>query len=120
MSTPATVSVTQILRDGLAQLRRPLDPVTGNGWKQGGYGTRDTCKCAAGAIYAAAGVSASDILIIPHIAAPAAFRMLAKAAGCPGAGEGQLIRWKADSERTFPEVEAVFERAIELAEAGAR
>nr|WP_079612748.1 hypothetical protein [Mycobacteroides abscessus] len=31
-----------------------------------------------------------------------------------------IHRWNDNRERVFPEVEAVFERAIELAEAGAR
>lgn len=120
MSAPTIPSVADLLRGALAELRRPLRPGPSYGWTQGTYGTRDTCKCAAGAIYAAANVDASIIFRFPHSDVRAAFLMLAKAAGYSGAGEGRLISWNDDSERTFPEVEAVFERAIELAEAGAR
>ncbi|SIE20290.1 DUF6197 family protein [Mycobacteroides abscessus] len=117
MSAPTIPSVADLLRGALAELRRPLDPATGNGWKQSGYGGHNSCKCAAGAIYVAAGAldpgDGRDGL-------PAAFALLAEAIGSPRGNEGHVIHWNDEPARTFPEVEAAFERAIELAEAGVR
>ncbi|MFA4084832.1 hypothetical protein ONA92_24335 [Mycobacteroides salmoniphilum] len=117
MSAPTTASAADVLRGALAELRRPIDPLTGNGWQRGGYGTRDTCKCSAGAIYVAGGDSPRGT---PHSRVLAAFSVLAKVVGYPGASEGKIIHWNDQPSRTFPEVESAFERAIELAEADAR
>ncbi|WP_100466692.1 DUF6197 family protein [Mycobacteroides abscessus] len=117
MSAPVLVTAADVLRGALAELRRPIDPLTGNGWQRGGYGTRDTCKCSAGAIYVAGGDSPRGT---PHNRVLAAFSVLAKVVGYPGASEGKIIHWNDQPSRTFPEVESAFERAIELAEADAR
>ncbi|MGH3954489.1 MAG: DUF6197 family protein [Mycobacterium sp.] len=119
MSAPITAA--DVLRSALTELRRPLNN-DGNGWTQGQFGSDDRCKCAIGAIESAVITLISDdvdFLETPYFSARSAL-----AQAIPGSGDEQrgwsIISWNDHSERTFPEVEAAFERAIECAEAGAR
>ncbi|OHU39517.1 hypothetical protein [Mycobacteroides chelonae] len=125
IATPQEVigqSSADLLRAALAELRRPIGDR--NGWQQGAYGSANGCKCAAGAIWAAAGRLNGYDSLDGTPQTEAAFRLLATAAGCDPSSvidpESQVISWNDRRIRTFPEVEAAFERAIELAEAGAR
>lgn len=126
--------VSRILRAALAELRRPIDPDTGNGWTREAYGEPQSCKCAAGAIRLA--VSAefgtrpkADTLWFSkwHDVSEAACERLCAGAGIsppakralPGYFEGSVISWNDAADRTFAEVEGAFEKAIDINEAAA-
>ncbi|QSM88764.1 hypothetical protein PROPHIGD91-3_6 [Mycobacterium phage prophi91-3] len=133
MSAPTIPSVADLLRGALAELRRPLNPVTGHGWTQGKYGTGNDCKCADGAIIQAvldglrAGRPTQMADVIDDLRLQLA-KVISDVQGWEAPGRevrglrlAKLIHhWNDNRERVFPEVEAVFERAIELAEAGTR
>lgn len=113
-STPPTAA--NVLRGALAELRRPLN-ADGNGWAQGQFGSGDRCKCAVGAInevmdedYSARADARAREALCDAIGA---------VVGTYGPG-ATIINWNDTPGRTFSEVEAAFERAIELAEADVR
>lgn len=118
MSAPTTAA--DVLRGALVELRRPLND-DGNGWAQHQFGSGDRCKCAIGAIECAVITlfGADSILTdTPYFEARSALNQTI--AGVDDPRNWSIISWNDTPGRTFPEVVAVFERAIELAEAGAR
>lgn len=124
MSAPAIESPTaaDVLRGALTELRRDLN-VDGNGWAQNRFGWGDDCKCAIGALNFTVDRIATQTgcdLMDSDLAARYALCEAAKGCDFPGGPSSAIIRWNDTPGRTFSEVEAAFERAIELAEAGAR
>ncbi|SIL99928.1 Uncharacterised protein [Mycobacteroides abscessus subsp. abscessus] len=119
MSAPITAA--DVLRSALVELRRPLNE-DGNGWAQHQFGSGDRCKCAIGAIESAVITLTGDDA--PHAQAPYFEARSILAQTITGADDDprdwSIISWNDYPNRTFAEVETVFERAIELAEAGAR
>lgn len=121
MSAPTITTAAEVLRAALAELRRPLND-DGNGWAQHQFGSGDRCKCAIGAVESAV------IALIGGDARPSETPYLearsALTRTITGADDDSrnwsIISWNDAPDRTFPEVETVFERAIELAEAGTR
>lgn len=113
---PAPELVAEKLREALADLRRPIDPATGNGWKKDAFGTQDSCKCLDGALFFAArgrGRVSYDVLdamrerVVEVIADIEGFDI-------PWSGVATFIwAWNDDENRVFAEVEAVLERAID-------
>jgi len=116
MSTPAPELVTEKLREALAELRRPINPATQNGWAQGNYGLPYACKCLDGALryvvtwrghgragdelHEALRRRVADVIIditgVARAVHPAAI----------------IHSWNDNEDRVFAEVEAVLERAI--------
>lgn len=123
MSAPAIESPTaaDVLRGALTELRRALN-VDGNGWAQHQFGGGYRCKCAIGAIISAtdgiAKKTGADLERIEMTARRTLFEALGLAT--EEGPSSAIVGWNDTPGRTFPEVEAAFERAIELAEAGAR
>lgn len=127
MSAPITAA--DVLRAALTELRRPLNE-DGNGWAQHKFGSGDRCKCAIGAvIFAVDGMSdqagrpvfqGSDLERIEMTARCTLFEALWPGRCADGQPSSAIVGWNDTPGRTFPEVESAFERAIELAEAGAR
>ncbi|SLJ43940.1 Uncharacterised protein [Mycobacteroides abscessus subsp. abscessus] len=134
MTTAAVIDnalIGRILRGALAELRRPINPITGNGWTREAYGQPDSCKCAAGAIRLA--ISAE--FGVPTTADTLWFSKwndvceAACARLCAGAGidrrpeirqfEACVLGWNDVEVETFAEVEAAFEKAIAITEAAA-
>ncbi|SKU74597.1 Uncharacterised protein [Mycobacteroides abscessus subsp. massiliense] len=134
MTTAAVIDnalIGRILRGALAELRRPINPITGNGWTREAYGQPDSCKCAAGAIRLA--ISAE--FGVPTTADTLWFSKwndvceAACARLCAGAGIGRgpeirqfeacVLGWNDVEVETFAEVEAAFEKAIAITEAAA-
>ncbi|MFA4047881.1 DUF6197 family protein [Mycobacteroides chelonae] len=123
--------IARILRRALAELRRPLNPITGNGWTREAYGQPDSCKCAAGAIR----LAISTEFGVPTTADTLWFSKwndvceATCARLCAGAGidrgpeirqfEACVLGWNDVEVETFAEVEAAFERAIRITEAAA-
>lgn len=123
MSAPTIPSVADLLRGALAELRRPLDPETGNGWKKGGAGLADSCKCLDSALYwASRSVHESERTELTHTLRGRVAEVIVDIEGVemPWSVAPLIWAWNDAEDRVFPEVEAVLERAIELAEAGAR
>lgn len=117
-----TPTAAEILRGGLAELRRPLNR-DGNGWAQGQFGRADQCKCAIGAIdaaYDSAIERGGDYSVEAYRTACRALRIASGVEDLAGLDGSVVIYWNDRRGRTFPEVEAAFERAIEFAEAGAQ
>jgi hypothetical protein len=117
-----TPTPADVLRGALTELRRPLNE-DGNGWTQGQFGDFGRCKCAIGAINVASGSIASSGQLV--LKGSTAAREALRDAVAPRLREDWLpgeaiIIWNDATGRTFAEVEMAFERAIELAEAGAR
>lgn len=114
-----TSPVADILRQALTSLRRPINR-DGNGWRQGDFGrSAADCQCADGAIRAAA--AGEGGLASTMANRRAAQIVFTQANDLPYYGCGSSIwTWNDADGRTFPEVESAFQRAIELAEAGAR
>ncbi|SIC55251.1 Uncharacterised protein [Mycobacteroides abscessus subsp. abscessus] len=121
---PAASSAAEILRAALAELRRPLND-DGNGWAQGRFVGFDRCMCAVGAINIA-----SDRIWRRNGGCPPLGDMAARVALCKSLGpayanlplgpSATIVRWNDRPGRRFADVATAFERAIELAEAGAR
>lgn len=140
MTTAAVIDnalIARILHAALAELRRPIDPKTGNGWTREAYGQQHSCKCAAGAIRFAI---ASELGQPPvtddtlwfskwYDVCDAVCDRLCAGAGidvplgerAPGYGcfEGYVIDWNDRHVETFSEVETAFEKAIAITEAAA-
>lgn len=117
----ATPAAAAILRGALAELRRPLNR-DGNGWAQGQFGRGNQCKCAIGALDAAHDSiieRGGDCSVEAYRAACRALRIASGVEDLAGLDGSVVIYWNDRRGRTFSEVEAVFERAIELTEAGA-
>lgn len=122
MSTAAitTPTAADVLRGALVELRRPLNE-DGNGWTQHQFGSGDRCKCAIGAIECAViTLFGADSLLTdtPYFEARSTLSQTITGADDPR--NWSIISWNDRPGRTFPEIEATFERAIELAEAGTR
>lgn len=112
---PAPELVAENLREALADLRRPIDPATGTGWKKGAFGTRDSCKCLDGALFFAVrgrGPVSYDVLDAMR---SRVVGVIADIEGIepPTLGSTFIWAWNDDEARVFAEVEAVLERAIE-------
>lgn len=126
--------IARILRDALAELRRPINPRTGNGWTREAYGQQDSCKCAAGAIRLAISAEfrqprTDDTLWFSkwNDVCEAVCDRLCLGAGidvsrresAPGHFEGYVIGWNDHHVEEFAEVEAAFEKALDITEAAA-
>lgn len=123
MSAPTIPSVADLLRAALAELRRPLNPETGNGWKKGGAGLADSCKCLDSALYwVSRRGHQNERTELNHALRSRVVEVIADIEGVdiPWSAAPLIWAWNDHEDRVFPEVEAVLERAIELAEAGIR
>lgn len=111
---PTPEIVTEKLREALAELRRPISPLTGDGWDQCCMGTQDSCKCLDGALFWTA-----RRLGLPYSVLDAMRRRVAEVIADITGGEAPLLaapfiwNWNDAEERVFAEVEAVLERAID-------
>ncbi|SHP52759.1 DUF6197 family protein [Mycobacteroides abscessus] len=137
MTTAAVIDnalIARILHAALAELRRPIDPKTGNGWTREAYGQQNSCKCAAGAIRFAIASEfgqpsvTDDTLWFSKwndVCDAVCARLCAGAeisiSGHLGQGyfEGYVMDWNDRHVETFSEVETAFEKAIAITEAAA-
>ncbi|SKH53469.1 Uncharacterised protein [Mycobacteroides abscessus subsp. massiliense] len=114
--------VAEKLREALEDLRRPINPATGNGWKKGGLGTQDSCKCLDGALLFAARRCRDIDFTQRYSLLDAMRRHVAEVIADIKGVERQDVHapliwvWNDDEHRVFAEVEAVLERAIGTSE----
>lgn len=111
---PAPELVAERLREALADLRRPINSATGNGWKKGTFGIQASCKCLDGALFFAVrgrGPVSYDVLDAMR---RRVVGVIADIEGVepPTLGSTFIWAWNDDEARVFAEVEAVLERAI--------
>lgn len=120
---PAPELVAEKLREALADLRRPVGPDTGNGWKKSSLGTSGSRKCLDGALFFAArrsGYGPLRHLLLDAMRQRVA-EVIADIQGVDRQGPDApfIWAWNDDVHRVFAEVEAVLERAIGQTHAGA-
>lgn len=117
MTITETSTTAEVLRAALDFMRRPIGRRP-NRWTQRDYGKVKGCVCTVGAVRAV--VTGSTALPIGWGSqVDQAVLTLAAASGIEFPDQSGVIQWNDVPGRTFAEVEAIFEKAIENAEAAA-